>query len=331
MIYAFGEVMMRLEAPQYQKLPQASSLLVSYSGTGVNVLSGLSHFGHETAMITKLPNNSLGAAAKSYLQSLGIQTGQSIYGGNTLGLYFLERGFGGRTSTVTYTDRSQSSFCTSQLDEFDLDSLDAASLIHFCGISLAVSAHTRKLTLAVARKAKERGLTISFDCNYRPKLWTNGYAEAQPVYEEMLRLADICFITEADAKLILGFKTTYLHKKEQIGDLLPRVAQTFHIQLIAGTIRAVKSVSEQTLIGFLVKDGSVTYSHMHHLHVLDRIGGGDGFASGVLHGLQTKMPPEEWIEFATSAGVLAHTTVGDSPVSTITDVLRLKQTLDLER
>lgn len=332
MIYAFGEVMMRLEAPHFQKLQQASELLVSYSGTGVNILSGLSHFGHRTALVTKLPTNSIGIAALAHLQSLGIETSHIVRGGDTLGLYFLERGFGGRASAVTYTDRSNSSFCTSECEEYDFANLQKSSVIHFCGISLAVSSHTRQLTLAVAKKAKAQGLTISFDCNYRPKLWGDDSTHAKSSYEEMLHLADICFMTEKDARFILELPTTQTEKEKQIEDLLPQVADAYKIQTIAGTIRDTTSISAQTLKGFIVREGTVTYSHVHNLHVLDRIGGGDGFVSGILHGLHTKVEPNNLIDFATAAGVLAHTTVGDSPVSSLADIKRFtEQTIDIER
>lgn len=332
MIYAFGEVMMRLEAPQFQKLQQASQLLVSYSGTGVNVLSGLSHFGHNTSLVTKLPTNSIGNAALTHLQSLGIQTNHVVRGGDTLGLYFLERGFGKRASAVTYTDRNNSTFCTSECTEYDFTTLQKSSVIHFCGISLAVSSHTRQLTLAVAKKAKAHGLTIAFDCNYRPKLWGDDSILAKSFYDEMLQLTDICFMTEKDARFILELQTTYTEKQQQIEDLLPQVADMYNIQTIAGTMRNTTSISEQTLQGFIVQKGAVTYSHVHNLHTLDRIGGGDGFASGILHGFLKKMAPNNLIDFATAAGVLAHTTVGDSPISSLGDIKRFtEKSIDIER
>jgi 2-dehydro-3-deoxygluconokinase len=319
-VYAFGEVMMRLEAPNFRKLEQTHSLDFSFSGTGVNVLSALSHFGHQTSLISKLPDNSIGQAAAAYLRTLGISLSSVVYGGDYLGMYFLERGFGPRPSKVTYTNRLESSFCQSNLEEYHLESiLDGASLIHFCGISLAVSEHTRKLTIEVAQRAKERGIMISFDCNYRSTLW-KGYEEARPVYQKMLELSDICFMTEMDAIYLLEMHTTETSRELQIEDLLPVVAKTYGIAAIAGTIRTIHSTDSQTIKGFLVEGGKVTYSSAYPLQVLDRIGGGDGFSSGVLHGVLSGLASQETVDFAVGSGILAHTTYGDSPISTIEDI-----------
>ncbi len=319
-VYAFGEVMMRLEAPNFRKLDQTHSLDFSFSGTGVNVLSALSHFGHQTSLITKLPNNSIGQAAAAYLRTLGISLSSVVYGGDYLGMYFLERGFGPRPSKVTYTNRLESSFCQSNLEEYPLESIfDGASLIHFCGISLAVSEQTRKLTLEVAKRAKERGIMISFDCNYRSTLW-KGYEEARPVYKKMLELSDICFMTEKDAIYLLDMHTTPTSRESQIEDLLPAVAKTYGIATIAGTIRTIHSTDSQSIQGFLVEGEKVTYSSAYPLQVLDRIGGGDGFSSGVLHGVLSGLGSQETVDFAIGSGILAHTTYGDSPISAIEDV-----------
>jgi 2-dehydro-3-deoxygluconokinase len=319
-VYAFGEVMMRLEAPNFRKLDQTHSLDFSFSGTGVNVLSALSHFGHQTSLITKLPNNSIGQAAAAYLRTLGISLSSAVYGGDYLGMYFLERGFGPRPSKVTYTNRLESSFCQSNLEEYPLESIfDGASLIHFCGINLAVSEQTRKLTLEVAKRAKERGIMISFDCNYRSTLW-KGYEEARPVYKKMLELSDICFMTEKDAIYLLDMHTTETSRERQIEDLLPAVAKTYGIPTIAGTIRMIHSTDSQTIQGFLVEGEKVIYSSAYPLQVLDRIGGGDGFSSGVLHGVLSGLGSQETVDFAVGSGILAHTTYGDSPISTIEDI-----------
>lgn len=332
-VYAFGEVMMRLEAPNFKKLEQTHTLDFSFSGTGVNILSALSQYNHQTSLLTKLPTNSVGRAATAYVRSLGIGTTSVTYGGNYIGMYFLERGFGPRPSKVTYTNRIESSFCQSSLNDYPLESVFAdASLIHFCGISLAVSKQTRELALEIARRAKKHGVMIAFDCNYRPTLWS-GYEEARPIYKEMLELCDICFMNEKDAIHLLEIPTTETVIERQIESLLPIVSKEYSIPTIAGTIRTIISTDQQFIKGFLVKEGKVIYSDQKPLQILDRIGGGDGFASGILHGELIGLPSQDMIDFAVASGILAHTTYGDSPISSLQDVKSFlnQQNQDVER
>lgn len=139
-IKAYGEVMMRLEVPNYLKLEQSQSLNVSFTGTGMNVLSALSKYGHRTSLITKLPENSLGDAAIASIRSRGVATSDIVRGGEYLGMYFLENGYSVRPSKVTYSNRETSSFCTASLSDFDLKTiLQDTKMIHFCGITLAIS------------------------------------------------------------------------------------------------------------------------------------------------------------------------------------------------
>ncbi|MDY0409049.1 sugar kinase [Virgibacillus soli] len=321
-IKAFGEVMMRLEAPNYLKLEQARQLQVLYVGTGVNILSALSKYGHDTAMITKLPNNSLGDAASAYIRSLGITTTDIIRGGEYLGMYFLENGFHPRPTKVTYSNRYESSFCTASITEYDLEMLLLdTSLIHLCGIALAISDKTRESVLAIAKKAKQLGITVAFDFNYRPKLWDNQYEQARPYYKELLQYVDICFMAEKDAQYILNMETSETEQQKQIEDLIPKVAKKFAIHTIAGTMRKNDLMKDrQWLQGFIYRDETIHFSSEYKLKILDRLGAGDGFSSGVIHGLVERYPHEKLVEFATVASVLAHTTYGDSPICTEDEV-----------
>ncbi|HLR08755.1 MAG TPA: sugar kinase [Bacillota bacterium] len=334
MIKAFGEVMMRLDVPGHLKLEQTRTLHVSYTGTGVNVLSALSRFGHQTSLITKLPDNSLGDAALAYIRSLGIGTQDVCRGGKYLGKYFLENGFSVRPAKVTYSNRQESSFCTASLHDYHLDDiLKDTTLIHFCGITLAVSDDARHIALKMAEKAKQRGITVVFDCNYRPKLWENQYAKAQPFYEAMLQLTDICFMTEKDAKLLLDIDTDKTDRKEQMEDLLTQAAEKFAIHTIAGTIRKAES-KHQVIQGFIHHRTSFVYSREYVYETLDRIGAGDGFAGGIIHGFLHSLSMHDMIEFATASSVLAHTTYGDAPICSTEEVWTLVKNgtkTDIER
>lgn len=332
-IKAFGEVMMRLATPNHLMLHQTNTLNITYTGTGVNVLSGLSNFGYKTSLITRLPHNSIGSAALSHIRSLGISTEDISEGGQYLGMYFLENGFGVRPTKVTYSNRSESSFCTSSVKNYDLEKiLLNTKVIHFCGITLAISERTRQMVLHIAREASQRGIIVVFDCNYRPKLWDNSYLEARKWYEQILPHVDICFMTERDAELILGLETNYTDQKEKRKELLSQVAKQYGIQYIAGTIRSTERNSDgkEMLQGFLMNQSQITYSQKYRFKILDRIGAGDGFASGLIFGYSRCFTNSEKIEFATASGVLAHTTYGDSPISTAEDVWSLINNENLE-
>lgn len=318
-VLAFGEVMMRLEVPGYATLEQSRTLHYLFSGSGVNVLSGLSRFGYSTRLISKLPANRLGDAAMTYLRTLGLSTALILRGGEYMGMYFLEQGFGVRSSKVTYTNRKESSFCQSQLEEYEMDVLLAdANLIHFCGISLAVTPNVRRIVVALAAEAKKRGLTVSFDCNFRPKLW-DSYEEAKPWYEKMLSLADICMISEQDAIHILNWETEETDREKQMQDFLPKISEAFNLSVVAGTIREVAQ-DGHFLKGFVFMNGEMACSKSYHFPVLERIGAGDAFAGGVIHGFFEKMSSQETVDFAVAASVYAHTTYGDSPVADLKEI-----------
>ncbi len=258
-IAAFGEVMMRLQVPGYELLSQANTLNYSFSGTGVNVVAALSHLGHEGLLISTLPENSVGDAAVSYIQKLGIQTSLVSRGGKYVGMYFLENGFGARASRVTYSNRLESSFNTASEEIYQFEEIaKEIDIVHFCGITLAMNDTVRHHMKSLARAVKENGGTVVFDCNYRPSLWgEDGYEQAKPHYEEMLGLADIVMMNEKDAMFVLGIKTEETEREAQLVDLIPKVAETYHIATIAGTHRSINSDNTHSLRGFIsLADGS---------------------------------------------------------------------------
>ncbi|MFD1173046.1 sugar kinase [Oceanobacillus picturae] len=321
-IVAFGEVMMRLQVPGYELLTQANTLQYSFSGTGVNVASAMTKLGHDGYLVTKLPDNPLGDAAIAFLQRLGIGRNFISRGGKYAGMYFLENGFGQRASRVTYSNRLESSFNTASLSDYDLDSIAVnADIIHFCGITLAMTDQVRESIKILAKKVKEKGGLVCFDCNYRPSLWDGGYTEAKPHYEEMLDLADIVMMNEKDAMYTLGIETEKTSKEEQLKELIPKVAEKFSIGTIAGTHRAVNSNNTHSLQGYMYKGGTFIFSESISFSVYDRIGAGDAYTSGILHGELAGFRPEKTVRFAAAAGMLACTIAGDTPMSTETEIL----------
>ncbi|WP_077602589.1 sugar kinase [Oceanobacillus sojae] len=321
-IVAFGEVMMRLQVPGYELLTQAGNLQYSFSGTGVNVASAMTKLGHNGYLITKLPDNPLGDAALSFLQRLGIERDFIAREGKYIGMYFLENGFGQRASRVTYTNRLESTFNTADISDFDLDLIAAnTDVIHFCGISLAMTDNVRANMKVLAEKVKENGGIVCFDCNYRPSLWDGGYEKAKPHYEDMLSLADIVMMNEKDAMYILGMETEKLERKEQLQELIPKVAEKYSIQTIAGTHRNINEGNTHSLEGYMYKKDRFVFSKKITFSVYDRIGAGDAYTSGILHGELSGYEPDKTVEFAAAAGMLACTVSGDTPMSTETEIL----------
>lgn len=323
-IAAFGEVMMRLQVPGYDLLSQASTLNYSFSGTGVNVVSALARYGHQGKLITRLPENALGDAAEAYLRKLWIDTSLVQRNGKYIGLYFLENGFGARPSRVTYTNRLESSFNTAPADAYDYEAIAGEiDALHFCGIALAMNDGVRQHIKALAQAVKQRGGTVIFDCNYRPSLWgVDGHVKAKPHYEEMLELSDIVMMNEQDALHTLGMSTTKEQREDQLEELLPQVAERYQISVIAGTHRSIHSSSEHSLRGFLLRDGRFAYSDRLTFSVYDRIGAGDAYASGIIHGELEGFAMEKTVKFAAAAAMLAHTVSGDTPMASEPEVLR---------
>ncbi|GAV14647.1 sugar kinase [Paenibacillus sp. NAIST15-1] len=334
-VAAFGEVMMRLTVPGVERLSQASHLDYSFSGTGVNVSSQLARFGHDAYLISRLPDNPLGEAAEAYLRKLGIGTAFISHGGKYIGMYFLEQGFGPRPGRVTYTDRLGSSFNTAPDDVYPYSEIAGSiDAIHFCGIALAMNDGVRQHMKALAAAVKAAGGTVIFDCNYRPAHWgEEGYVKARAHYEEMLRFADIVMMNEKDAMLTLGMETEKTERREQLEELIPRVAKLYNISVIAGTHRAIHENQTHSLQGFMYKQESFTFSERLTFAVHDRIGAGDAYTCGILHGEFQGFAPEQTVEFAAASSMLAHTFEGDTPMATEREVLRamVESGIDVER
>lgn len=324
-IVAYGEIMMRLEVPDNLLLRQAEDLKYSFTGTGVNVAGLLSQFGYTSSLISAVPDNSIGSSAIGAIRRLGIQSNLVIKNDNNLGMYFLEKGFGNRPSNVTYTNRQQSSFNVTDISKFNLlQSLKEVDVLHICGITLAMNQLTRDNVLKLVKLAKESNIKVVFDCNFRPSLWgENGNQLAKPYYETILSEADIVIMSEKDAIQTLGLSTNKETKEEKLEDLLPWVARKYNIKKIAGTIRTVKGSNHNTIKGYLYDDGNMYYSKEFDFDILDRIGTGDAYTCGIIHGELSDMNPQDTVTFSTASCVLAHTISGDTPLFDTDDIIKV--------
>ncbi|WP_078381185.1 sugar kinase [Sutcliffiella halmapala] len=316
-IITFGEIMMRLTPPNYDKIIQTTSYQATFGGGEANVAVSLALFGHDVEFVTKLPTNELGKGATRFLQKQGVATNFLARGGERLGIYFLEQGMSVRPSQVIY-DRKDSSIALADHVDFDWDNIfEDAVLFHTSGIS----EKARQLTLTAMREAKSRGITTSFDMNYRSKLW--GLEEAQEAMKSILPYVDICFGGYLDAVNILGIKSKVQNGELTAiySDLFSQLALQYGVKQIVCTNREIHSVTHHTLTGYLYSNETKLIStSAHSFDILDRVGGGDAFAAGFLHGFLSGWSEMDSLNFALGASVLKHTISGDSNAVTVEEV-----------
>lgn len=299
-IGAYGEVMMRLTPPEYKLITQTDTVDLSYTGTGVNLLSGLAQFGHTATLLSALPNNQVGHAAAGALRRLQIETNAITFAHHHLGLYFLERGYHPRPSQVTYLNRLDSAFCRTTMSETTiknwLQSLDA---VHICGISLFLTTATRETALAIAEQAANANIPVFFDFNYRPSLnETTPSAIIKEAYEQILPYCSVVFGSKRDLTASLGL----------VGDdVIEQCIHRYELKAFCGTIKTA-----ETLQGFIRTVDTTILSVVSVVPTFDRIGTGDAFCAGVIDGFLEQKSLQETVDFATAAAVLAHTTFGDS-------------------
>ena len=326
-IITFGEIMLRLSTPDHYTINQTQSFMVNYGGGEANVAVSLAHMGHKTYFMSKLPPNQLGDGAITHLQGNGVDTRYVVRGSTTIGIYFLETGFGGRPSKVIY-NRKHSAITRIQEDEFDWEEIfTGATWFHLSGITLALGSKVRQVALRAVKEAKKHNVPVSFDFNYRSKLWT--VEEARPVYKQFMNYVNVVFASFYDANTILeiplddDFTGTTLSEKRR--NVFPKMIKKYHLNYIFGTDRVVYSATENSLAGYYFKleNGELTWELTDPIRfmIYDRIGGGDAFASGVIHGLlKDYKNPDYAVRYGLNTSVLKHTIYGDASTMSCEDI-----------
>lgn len=330
-IVMFGEIMLRLSTPGFQRFTQASSFDACYGGGEANVAVSLANFGLDASYVTVLPKNDIGEACLRELRKYGVDTSNIKFGGERLGIYFLETGAVARPSKVIY-DRAYSSFSQVQKGDFDWDKIfEGATWFHWTGITPAVSqgaADVLKEAIAVANK---KGITVSTDLNYRKNLWKYGKS-ANEVMPDLVAGCDVVLGNEEDAEMVLGIKPegvdvtgghveaeAYRSVSQQIMARFPRVKK------VITTLRGSVSANHNSWSGVLY-DGKNLYTAPTYqiTHIVDRVGGGDSFMGGLIYGLLTYTGDDEKaLRFATAASCLKHTINGDFNQVTVEEVEKL--------
>ena len=323
-IVTFGEIMLRLATPGHLRLSQASTLEMTFGGGEANVAVSLALWGADAKFITRLPKNDVGEACLQRLRGLGVDTRAILRGGERLGIYFLESGASQRASTVTY-DRAHSSIATIEPSELKWRELLAnADWFHFTGITPALSDAAAAATLEGARVAKELGVTVSCDLNFRKKLWNS--EKANRVMSGLMPHVDICIANEEDAEKVFGIKAAGAEVTEgkidhsRYVEVAKKLTEKFKFKGVGITLRESFSASHNGWSGFYFTEGREYFSRRYDLQIVDRVGGGDSFAAGLIHALANKKGPQEAIEFAVAASCLKHSISGDFNLVALSEV-----------
>jgi 2-dehydro-3-deoxygluconokinase len=330
-VVTFGEVMLRLSPPGYQRFSQARSFDVLYGGGEANVAASLANYGVPVDYVTRLPNNDLADGCIQYLRQYGIGTGKIVRGGERLGIYFLEMGTMQRGSKVIY-DRAHSSIATIEPGMIDWQTVFAdADWFHWTGITPAISAGTAAVCLEAVQAAKSAGLTVSCDLNYRKNLWKWGKKPGE-VMPDLVSYCDVAIGNEEDADKVFGIRapetdvTAGKVEADQYKYVCEKLNERFaNLKTIAITLRGSISASHNTWSGVLWDNGEFyTGSQYDITHIVDRVGGGDSFMGGLIYGLRTYGDDKQKaLNFAIAASCLKHSIFGDFNVVTVAEVEKL--------
>ena len=325
-VVTLGEIMLRLSTPENERFVQSKSFDVCYGGGEANVAVSLAHYGHEAYFVSKLPNNDIGESALKVLRAENVNVDYVARGGNRIGIYYLETGSSLRASKVIY-DRADSAIAKATTADFNWDDIfEGVDWFHFTGITPALGDNVAALTEAACKAAKERGITISCDLNYRNKLWSK--EKARQVMTGLMQYVDVCISNEEDANDVFGIKA---EDTDITGGKLNKVAyesvakqlkEKFDFKYVAITLRTSISANDNKWAGMLY-DGTAYLSKEYTMHIVDRVGGGDSFGGGLIYALLNGYDCQAAIEFAVAASCLKHSIEGDYNMVSVDEVKKL--------
>ncbi|WP_244985948.1 sugar kinase [Anaerosalibacter bizertensis] len=328
-VVTLGEIMLRLIPPRNERFVQAKSFDVVYGGGEANVAVSLANYGLDSYYITKLPKHEIGQAAVNELRRYGVHTDYIVRGGNRVGIYFSETGASMRPSKVIY-DRAYSAIAEADVSDFDFDEIfKDATWFHFSGITPALSDKAAVLTEEALKAAKKHGVTVSVDLNYRKNLWTP--EKAQKVMTNLMQYVDVCIGNEEDAELTLGFKpgntdvTTGELELEGYKNIFKQMIEKFNFKYVVSSLRESYSASDNGWSACVYDGNEFYHSKKYDIRIVDRVGGGDSFASGFIYGLISGKDFKDALEFGVAASALKHTIHGDFNMVSIDEVENLLQ------
>lgn len=311
----FGEIMLRLAPIGYERFVQSKEFGAVYGGGEANVAVSLANYGKDAYFVSKLPKHEIGQAAVNDLRKFGVSTEYVVRGGERVGIYYCEKGTSQRPSKVIY-DRAHSAIAEAKKEDFDWKKIfEGAEWFHFTGITPALNDECAAITLDAVKAAKEAGVTVSVDLNYRKKLWSR--EKAGKVMDEIVKYCDVVIANEEDAEMVFGIKASETDitgghlSDEGYKDVARQLVDRFNLKYVAITLRESFSATHNGWSAMLF-DGKEFYkSKRYDIHITDRVGGGDSFGGGLIYGLTSGLGNQGALEFAVAASCLKHTIEGD--------------------
>ncbi len=326
-VVTFGELMLRLAPENYLRFVQTEKYEATFGGAEANVAVSLANYGMDVAFVSKLPAHEIGQAAVNSLRKFGVDTSKIVRGGERVGIYYCEKGASQRPSKVVY-DRAYSAIAMAKSEDFDWNKIfDGVTWFHFTGITPALSDEVAAICITACKIAKEKGINISCDLNFRKKLWSK--EKAGKVMGELCHYIDYCIANEEDAKDVFGIEADntdiYGGKLNREGyiSVAKKLTERFGFKGVAITLRESKSANDNDWSGMLYTNGEAVFSKKYSMHIVDRVGGGDSFGGGLIYALSNGYAPQQAIEFAVAASCLKHSIEGDYNMVSLTEVQNL--------
>lgn len=326
-VVTFGELMLRLAPNGYYRFFQNDQMQATFGGGEANVAVSLANFGLNSVYVTKLPEHAIGQAAVNSLRYFGVDTSKVVRGGDRVGIYYLEKGASQRGSVCIY-DRAYSSISLAEPKDFNWKEIfKDVTWFHFTGITPALGGHLPEICLEACKACKELGITVSCDLNYRGKLWTR--QKANEVMSELCKYVDVCIANEEDAKDVFGIEAEgtdiYGGKLNHEGykSVAKQLKERFDFKKVAITLRTSISASDNDWAAMLYDGNDYYFSKSYHLHITDRVGGGDSFGAGLIYSQVMGYEPQASIEFAVAASALKHSIEGDYNRVSVSEVTKL--------
>ena len=323
-IITFGEIMMRLNPKGNKRFVQADAFEVSYAGGEANVAVALACYGMDASFVSKLPEHEIGQSVVNELRRYGVGVEHIVRGGPRLGVYYVEKGASQRPSKVIY-DRAASSIALAQAEDFDWDSiLTGAKWFHFTGITPALGGSLPEICLQAVKAAKEKGVTVSCDLNFRKKLWSS--EQANRVMSELMPYVDLCIANEEDAYDVFGISAQNTDvaggqlDHDAYIDVARQIHDRFGCKQVAITLRESLSASVNNWAGMLYGDGQACFSPTYTIQIVDRVGGGDSFGGSLIYALMQGYEPQRAINFAVAGSCLKHTIEHDFNLVSLAEV-----------
>ena len=328
-IVGFGDFLVRLSPPGYLRFMQASQFDINYTGAEANVLVSLALMGEKTDFVTRVPDNDIGHTAVRSLGKYGVVTDHVAYGGERMGVFYLEKGASQRPSKIVY-DRKYTAIATAKVEDFDWDAIfDGAGWFHITGITPALSETMPEVCIEACRRAHEAGLTISCDLNYRKNMWTT--AQAKATMERILPWVDVLIANEEDADKVLDIRAADTDivagklNRDGYRDVARQIIDKYGVKAVAVSLRRSISASDNEWGAMLYTGGEAHFSRTYPIHIVDRVGGGDSFAAGLIYGMLHGFDAQKTVEYAAAASCLKQTIEMDFNLASVEEITRLME------